>query len=190
MTRNRAAPAGNPRAQQKRATCTTIATHLFCLEGGYVILAGAAASRGPEAFAAVGADWRDYHAIAITPAPEAAAESTLAELGRAAQSFDRVVICHSSGAGAAGSNEAAARFARAVRAAGRTVCHVVADAHRALRHCIDAMIPEDVICYCCDDTDAAARILEEYGAVPVKENATRTHAAPDGPTGDLTAARA
>ena len=64
------------------------------------------------AFAAVAAEWCDYHLTVITAAPEDAAGSTLAELGRAAQAFDRIVICQSCKAGTV-SGDSAANFARA-----------------------------------------------------------------------------
>jgi hypothetical protein len=168
----------------------TAPARLFRLDGGHVVLEDDAASRTPAAFAAIAANWSEHHVIAITGAPRDASDRTLEELGRAAQAFDRIVVCHSSRAATAACAEAAARLARAVRNAGRTTCHVVADAHRALRHCIDGMIPGDVIVYCCEDGETAARILAEYGAEAVTciEPATGTHVALNGTTGELTAA--
>jgi hypothetical protein len=166
---------------------------LFLLDGGYIVLAGAAAAHGADALAAVAAGWRDHHAIAITAVPEGATEWTLAELGRAAQAFDRIVICHSCATGKVGDVDTAEKLARAVRSAGRTECRVAADAHRALRHCIDGMIAGDVIAYCCEDVDAAARILAEHGAQPVdapRATATGTHVALNATAGELTAAQA
>jgi hypothetical protein len=170
---------------------------LFRLDGGYIVVDGAAASRGADSFRAVAAQWSGYHVLAITGVPEGATEWTLAEFGRAAQAFDRVVVCESSHAASAGCTGTAARFARAVRAAGRTECHVVADAHRALRHCIEGMIPGQVIAYCCEDVDTAARILAEYGALPVSDVARTAadaaagiHVALNGTTGELTVVHA
>ena len=169
-------------------------SRLFRLDGGYIVLDEAAAARGRAAFEAIAALWPDCHVTAITGAPPAADESMLAELGRAAQAFDRVVICASCHAAQGGNSAAAARLARAVRRAGRTECHVVADAHRALRHCIDAMVPGEVVAYCCEDVETAARILAEYGAEPVGNVVRRASAAAatrspgSGATGELTAA--
>jgi hypothetical protein len=97
-------------------------------------------------------------------------EWTIAELGRAAQAFDRVVVCDAEAAGASGTSEAAGRLARAVRRAGRTECQFVSDPQRALRHCIDGLVVGEVIVYCCDDASSAARILADYGAAPVRDS--------------------
>ena len=186
MTRNRSRLVGSTRAQHTLSRTTP--PRLYRLDGGHVVLARDTGSRSAQGLQALAAEWRDCHVTAITGVPVAAAESELAELALAAQAFDRVVICASSETGAA-------RFSRAVRAAGRTECHVVADAQRALRHCIDAMIPGDAIVYCCEDIDSAARILAEHGASPVRDAAspgaasmTGTHVALNASTGELTAA--
>jgi hypothetical protein len=188
MTRTRASLAGSARAQQRRTSSRSTSPRLFYLDGGHIVFAQAAMAHGADAFAAVAAEWPDGHVTAITAAPEGASESMLADLGRAAQAFDRVVVCSSSVHAA----DSAARFARAVRAAGRTECQVAADAHRALRHCIDRMIRGDVIAYCCEDVESAGRILAEYGAMPVGDGqrtpATGTHVAPNGTAGEPTAA--
>ena len=172
MTERTSALVGSPRAQLELANAPE-AARLYRLDGGYVVLSEAAAACGADVFESIAADWNEYRIIAITGAPDTATEPELARLGRAAQAFDRIVICQSEHPEAVGSAESAARFARAVRRAGRTECHVAADAQRALRHCIDAMIPGDVIAYCCDDAHAAAGILAEYGALPVQEAGTR-----------------
>ena len=187
MTRNRSGLVGSTRAQHTRSR--SIPPRLYRLDGGHVVLAKDAASRGAQVLQALAGEWRDRHVTLITGVPAAAVESAIAELALAAQAFDRIVICASNEA-------AAARFARAVRAAGRTECHVAADARRALRHCIDAMIPGDAIVYCCEDVDSAARILVEHGAVPVRDRASAvdestsgTHVALNATTGELTAAQ-
>ena len=168
---------------------------LFRLDDGYVLLDAAAAARGADALGAIARDWGEYHVIAITGAPRGATVEDYADLGSAAQAFDRIVICESCDAGCAQGSDAAATFARAVRGAGRTECHVVADAHRALRHCIESMVPGDVVAYCCGDVETAARILAEYGAVRVRNNdrgqaVIGTHVALSATTGELTAAQA
>lgn len=170
--------------------------NLFRLDGGYIVLDEAAVRRGAEGLSAIAADWREHHFIAITGAPAGATADDLAELGRAAQAFDRVVICESCDAGCATGSHAAAMFARAVRSAGRAECLVVGDPHRALRHCVESMVPGDAVVYCCGDIETAERILGEYGAVPVDKPArtraevkTGTRVAPGGTTGELTAAR-
>src|SRR3954470_755395 len=134
MTQNSPTFTGGPRAQRRAGTAPRLSRRLFRLDDGYIVLDEAAAHRGADAFAAIAAEWGDYHVIAIATPPDGATERKLDELARAAQSFDRIVICHSFHT--AGSADAAARFAHAVRGAGRTECHVVADAHRALRHCV------------------------------------------------------
>jgi hypothetical protein len=183
---------------QRSASLSRIATpRLFRLDGGYVVLTADALARGPRNFEALGSAWSGYHVIGIARAPQDATEADLAALGRAAQAFDRIVICQSRDPAMPGSAEAAARFARAVRGAGRAECHVAADAHRALRHCIDGMVPGDVIAYCCEDAENAARILAEYGATPVREGASKrpgpansARVALKCTTGELTAAHA
>ena len=184
MTQIRTNVVDPARGQRRAATARGKAPRLYRLDGGYVVLHEAPSCA--DAFASIAAEWTDHHLIAIAHAADTTTESELAELGRAAQTFDRIVICESRDAAAA---DSAARFARAVRRAGRTECAVVADSHRALRHCIDGMIPGDVIAYCCEDADAAARILAEYGALPLRDDAG-THVAPGGVTGESTAAHA
>ena len=190
----RTRPAASPRARQ--TSNVRIANHhLFRLDGGYIVLHGAAARRGGEGLSAIADDWREYHLIAITGAPAGASADELAELGRAAQAYDRIVICESCDAGCAAGPGPAARFARAVRSAGRTECHVVGDPHRALRHCVESIVPGDAIVYCCGDVQTAVRILAEYGAVQVDQSprkridiTTGTHVAHSGTAGELTAA--
>jgi hypothetical protein len=169
--------AGSERRSGRAAAVRKLTQRVFRLDGGYVILDGPVA--GAPAFSKIAAQWPDYHVTAIAGVPDAAGEWEIAELGRAAQAFDRVLICESGAAASMGRTEAAARFARAVRSTGRTECLVVADAHRALRHCVDGMVPGEVIAYCCGDVETAARILAEYGALPVRDGvpAMRTAAA-------------
>lgn len=169
--------------------------HLFRLDGGYIVLDDAAARRGVEGLSAIASGWREYHLIAITGAPAGATAEDFAELGRAAQAFDRIVICESCDAGCATGPGPAGALARAVRAAGRTECCVVGDPHRALRHCIENMVPGDAVVYCCGDLETAERILAEYGAVRVDKAARArtavpigTPVAPSGTAGELTAA--
>ena len=191
--KNRTRPAVGPRVHRTLQFRPTPA-RLFRLDGGYIVLDGAPARRSAEALRAIADDWRDYHVIAITGTPAGASADDFAELGRAAQVFDRIVICESCDAACAAGSGAAAMFARAVRSAGRTECHVVADPHRALRHCIESMAPGDVVAWCCGDIETAARILAEYGAEQVQNNdraaaVSGTCVAPSGSTGELTAAQ-
>jgi hypothetical protein len=189
----RTRPAVGPRARTSTEVRST-SPRLFRLDGGYIVLDEAAARRGGEGLSAIASEWREYHVTAITGAPAGATTDDFSELGRAAQAFDRIVICESCGAGCAAGSGAAALFARAVRSAGRTECYAVGDAHRALRHCIDSMVPGSVVAYCCGDIETAARILAEYGAVEIDrrgrgaEPTTGTHVALSGTTGELTAA--
>jgi hypothetical protein len=186
---------GSERRSGRAAAVRKLTQRLFGLDGGYVLLDGPVA--GAPAFSKIAAQWPDYHVTVIAGVPEGASEWDIAELGRAAQACDRVVICETGAAAATGRTETAARFARAVRSAGRTECHVIADAHRALRHCVDAMIPGEVIAYCCGDIDTAGRILAEYGALPVRDGVAAarnvsagTQVALHGTTGKTMALRA
>ena len=186
---------GSPPSSRRAAAVRTPTQRLFELDGSYILLAGGI--KDAAAFGRIASQWRDCHVSAIVGAPERAGEWAIAELGRAAQAFDRIVICESDSGRGSSLTEFAARLARAVRSAGRTECQVVADAQRALRHCVECIVPGEVIAYCFDDTATAARILVEYGAMPVRDNVPSsrtvlagTHVALNGTTGELTARRA
>ena len=185
---------GSP-PSRRAATVRNAAQRLFELDGSYILLTGG--STDAAGMARIAAQWPDCHVSAIVGVPDGTGEWAIAELGRAAQAFDRIVICESANDAGSGDIASAARLARAVRSAGRTECQVVADAHRALRHCVECMVPGEVIAYCFDDTMTASRILAEYGALPVRDNVpvsrtivAGTHVALNGTTGELTARRA
>jgi SAM-dependent methyltransferase len=179
--------AGSPRRASQAARSPR---RLFRLDGGYVVLDPSATHGGASALASRAAQWGKYHVTAVIAVANDVSEWTIAELARAAQAFDRVVVCEAEAQVADASSEAAARLARAVRRAGRTECQFVSDPQRALRHCIDALVPGEVIVYCCDDVVSAARILADYGATLVRDappvapgTGTGTSSALNGTTG-------
>jgi hypothetical protein len=183
--------AGSPRRASQAARSPR---RLFRLDGGYVVLDPSATHGGASALASRAAQWSTqwskYHVTAVIAVANDVSEWTIAELARAAQAFDRVVVCEAEAQVADASSEAAARLARAVRRAGRTECQFVSDPQRALRHCIDALVPGEVIVYCCDDVGSAARILADYGATLVRDaqpvardTGTGTSSALNGTTG-------
>jgi hypothetical protein len=138
------------------------------LHGGYVVLDPAAGEPGSAALERLAAQWRGYHITVVLDAPRDPAEWVETELGRAVQTFDRVVLCDCD-EGVASEGGMAAGHERAVRRFSRVQCQLIADTRRALRHCIDGMIPGDVIAYCCNAQTSALEILEEYGATPLDD---------------------
>jgi hypothetical protein len=157
------------RNRRRASRAETHARHVFRLDGGYIVLDRSPCHGGASALAALAAQSRDYHVTAVIAVANDTSEWTIAELGRVAQAFDRVVVCEAEAAGSSASSEAAGQLAQAVRRAGRTECQFVSDPQRALRHCIDALVPGEVIVYCCDDASSAARILADYGAMRVRD---------------------
>jgi hypothetical protein len=169
-------------ARSPRRASQAPARQVFTLDGACIVLDSPASHGGVPPLAALAEQWHEYHSTVVIAVANDVSEWTITELGRAAQAFDRIVVCEAAASGS--STEAAGRLARAVRRAGRTECHVVSDPQRALRHCIDALAPGAVIVYCCDDV-SAARILADYGATPVRDAPAVPTDAVTGTTGAL-----
>ncbi|MDB5863887.1 MAG: hypothetical protein JWO70_1693 [Betaproteobacteria bacterium] len=170
-------------ARSSRRASQASARQVFTLDGACIVLDSPASHGGVPPLAALAEQWHEYHSTVVIAVANDVSEWTITELGRAAQAFDRIVVCEAAASGS--STEAAGRLARAVRCAGRTECHVVSDPQHALRHCIDALAPGAVIVYCCDDVASAARILADYGAAPIRDAQPVPTNAVTGTTGAL-----
>jgi hypothetical protein len=139
---------------------------IFELDGAHVVLYPAAPA-GFAALDALASLCRDRYLTLVVEPREAGIDSSIEQYARSAQGFDRIIVCD--GEGALEPSQAARALERAVRRAGRVECKLVPDSRRALRHCIDGLIPGDIVACSCGNVDAALAILEEYGASEAAE---------------------
>src|SRR5687768_10384733 len=138
---------------------------IFEIDGGYVVLTGVHSGARSAAICRPLRPVRYLTVVARTPG----AEQPLADCVRPIAELDpaRVLIYAAEDSVAAA--DAAALFGRALRRECPAECCVILDSLRALRHCIDCIVPGDVVLYCCDRPLEAVRILHEYGATEVAE---------------------
>jgi hypothetical protein len=134
---------------------------IFDLDGAHVVLCPAMPA-GIAALDDLAARCRNRYLTLVTEPPAGGADAAIERYARSALAFDRILVCD--GEGAVEASAAACALERAVRRAGRVECNLLPDSRRALRHCIDGLIPGDVVAYCCENVDSALTILEEYGA--------------------------